>query len=260
MPKKSSFIIIALVSAMLSCLSSCSSDEDKASKIISGLLDSDCVISTNMIGESKNIITSELQKDSTIIVRVYDITANKSDSIISFLKGTKVWEAIPLGADNYLVVSSLPRKDGNDHHLFYAYILRNVQNPKTSSTIQLFIDEGNKNLAATGYTIDSEERKLTLSSFDYDSSSTTILHTVYDFDGHKILSDPLKIEFKAQNTGGESTGGKSTGGTYIWECQYCHEKRNAKNKPSSFEFTCHGRGEAQGFGNSHKWVKIGRVD
>ena len=246
---------IAIASTMLCCLSSCSSEEDRALKVISELPTSDCVIYTNMIGESKNIITSELQKDSTITVRVYDICANKSDSILNLTKGSKVWEAIPLDIDNYLVITSLPREDGKEHNLFFAYILRNVRTPKASTTTQLFVDEDMKNLAATGYTLDSESRKLILSSYNYDSSSATIYHTVYDFDGNKILSDPMKIELKAQNARSESTGG-----TYIWECQYCHEKRNSANRPSGWEFTCHGRGEAPGFGNSHKWVKIGRVD
>ena len=241
---------ICIASTTLLGLSSCTSEEDKALKIISELDTSDCIVSTNMIGESKSIITSELQKDSTITIRVYDLATEKSDSIFSLIKGSKVWEVAPVNDDSYLIVTSVPRQDGNEHNLFFSFILRNVHNPKTSTKTQLFVDEGSKNLAATSYTIDPESRKLTLSSWDNNSSSATIYHTVYDFDGNKIISDPATIEFKAPNNGSGSSGS-----TYIWECQRCHVKINSTKKPSNLE----GLG-CNGSWRFHTWVKIGRVD
>ena len=221
---------------------------------IAQLNETEKVLNMNLIGENKEIISSVQVNDSTLAAVVYSLETEKIDTLASMSNTNAFCEAIPVNT-GYIIITRENRPDGNYHYIYQAYILRNPKDPKARSIQKLLIDKNDKSLAGSGYVIDKESRTLTLASYDKDDDEVIIYHTVYDFDGNQILEDPIKFDLRpimptpAYNEA-----------TYIWECQYCGEKRNSAKNPGPWEFTCHGRGEREGFGNSHKWVKIGRVD
>ena len=245
---------LSCVCALVVIVASCSSPEKKAMEYMAQLNKNDKVLNMNLIGENKEIISSIQVNDSTLAAVIYSLESEKIATLASMSNAFAFCEAIPVNT-GYMVITRENRLDNNYHYIYQAYIIRNHTDPKARSIQKLLIDKNNNNLAGSGYVIDKESKTLTLASYDKDDNEITIYHTVYDFDGNQILEDPIEFDLRpimptpAYNEA-----------TYIWECQYCGEKRNSAKDPGPWEFTCHGRGEAKDFGNSHKWVKIGRVD
>lgn len=236
-------------------LISCSMPADRAKKIEEGLSEKGGVLYKELEGENPRMVTYSLSADSTIVSIVHDLSSAKSDTLVELIKGIEIVEAVPV-EDGYLSVFREKKEDGNERYLYIVSIIRNIGNAKERSESRLNVAEGQEQLGATGYVIDREGKKITLSSYSIEPTNVEIYRTVYDFKGNKIVEDPIHINIP-QYTNTQPELGSAT---YLWECQKCGEKRNSAKRPSSFEFTCHGNGEREGFGNSHQWVKLRRVD
>lgn len=252
--KSSSKYFVGVLSCLALLTGACSNPSKKAEKIIGTLPENSGVLSVNLTGEEKEVIVYSMQPDSTFVVIAHSIDEGTTDSIAKIRKGLDACEAFKV-EDHYIVVTREPRQDGKHHFLYNTHIVRNPKDKKAKTIQVLPVDDNQKSLASTGVVIDKEAKTITMSSYGIENNKATIYHTVYDFDGNRILTDPLTLELRTYEAPSQRSGG-----TYIWECQYCREKRNGAKRPSPLEFTCQGRGENPGFGSSHNWVKVGRID
>lgn len=240
------------------CLSllSCSSPADKAKKIEEGLSQNGKVLYKDVVSENPQLVTYTMRPDSSIVSLVYDLKSDRVDTLIDLRKGVEIVEVVPV-EDGFLNVFREKMTDGKERFLYLSAIIRNVGNPKERSQIFLNTVDGREEIWATSYVIDRDNKKITLSSYEVTPSSVDIFRTMYDFKGNKIVDEPVHVNIPTPQTYSSSSNQTTE---YIWECQKCGEKRTSAKKPSILEFTCHGNGEREGFGNSHSWVKVGKIE
>lgn len=246
-------IAFATAVAVVSGLASCTSPSDKAGKIVKGMDENSSLLYVDTYGETPCVITYTPDDSVGNIVR-HNLKEGKVDTLPQPFIYFRPCEIVPV-KEGYLVISRFPKDEANEKYIYAACIVRNPFDKNTRSIAYVNVDDNAPNLYASGYVLDKESQKLTLSSYDGKSNGAVIYHTVYDFNGNKLNASPESYLAKQQTVAPAG----SSGATYIWECQHCHEKRNSRTRPSEWEFTCHGRGERPGFGSSHKWVKIGQV-
>ena len=252
---KKNYLSIGLILVAGITLTSCGSPADKAKKIEKGLSNNAGVLYKDVQSENPQIITYSIEPDSTTVVLIHDLRANKTDTLTTLIPQSHIVEVVPV-EDGYLYIQKQERQDGNEHYLYQAAIERNIDNPEERTTTYLRVVPDCEEVASSAYVIDRKGKKITLSSYHVVSTYADIYHTVYDFKGNKIVEDPIHINIPTQQTY-TSSPARST--EYVWECQKCGKKRTSSKKPSIFDFTCHGNGERDGFGNSHEWVKIGEI-
>ncbi|MDE5801071.1 MAG: hypothetical protein K2H74_08635 [Paramuribaculum sp.] len=236
----------ALISGTVCFLSSCSTYTDKANDIIGSLSENEGVISVELLGDDPEVITYSMGADSITAILIHSLNTNTVDTLTRFLPGFKMLESVPV-EDGYLIVYCQERQDGNEHYIYHAQIKRHIGNPKEASNTDLRVDETRPELWASGYVIDREAKKITLNSYDVQPSHAVIYHTVYDFKGNKLVSDPVHIDIPQKSQASPS----SSSAMYLWQCQRCGAKKNSRKNP----------GPGLGLGSCwHEWVNIGRVD
>ena len=247
--------LFGLIAAFGLCLASCDSPADKVKKIEKEVSGNGGVLYKEAEGDSPRLVTYSISPDSSIVSLVHDLRSDRVDTLIHLRKGLEIVEVIPV-EDGFLNVFREKMSDAEDRFLYVSEIIRNIGNPDERSVRRLSVKDDKEELWATSYVIDKVGKKITLSSFMIEPTFVEIYRTVYDFKGNKIMEDPIHLDIPQYSYTLSDMGSA----TYVWECQKCGEKRNSAKRPSSLEFTCHGNGEREGFGNSHQWVKVGRVD
>ncbi|MDE5772912.1 MAG: hypothetical protein K2H86_00460 [Muribaculaceae bacterium] len=232
-------------------LISCSSPADKAKKIEEGLSENGGVLYKELEGENPQIVTYSLESDSTTVILVDNLKSDRTDTL-SRLTNCEIVEVVPV-EDGWLYVAKQAREDGKEHFLYKANIKRHIDNPKEQTLTSLDVVDGKENLWASGYVIDREGRKITLSSYEMFNDYFEIYHTVYDFKGNKVVEDPIHIDIpKPQPQVSESSNA-----TYLWQCDKCGKRVNSGKKPrvwGTFGF------EGCINATAHEWVNLGRVN
>lgn len=229
-------------------LISCSSPADKAKKIEEALPANGGVIYRQLDGENPQLITYTVDPDSTTVVWVHNLKSNQVDTLIHLKSGYSLAEAIPID-DGYVYINKESRADGNEHYIYTAGIVRNIDNAQKKTRTYLPVVSTREEIGASSYVIDREGNKITLSSYEVTPTQVEIYHTVYDFNGNRILEDPVHINIPQPQV----AQSVSSSAVYLWECDKCGMRVNSGKKPSPFYTRA-------GDSCFHEWVNMGRVN
>lgn len=228
-------------------LVSCSSPSGKSGDAATiELPDSMEVIGSALTGDNPEIMTLGYD-DSGYLVLARALKSNKTDTVF---RNDEAWQPcqVAKAKSGYVVAC---RHDGGNPMYGYEYAVF-LSNSDDKAGKMLLIDEGNEDLTATGYVINTDSETIELSSTEDDTEMVMLYNDVYDFSGKQLSDNSRKIPIKkvSSSTGFPASifGGGSA--TYLWECSRCGAKKNANTKPFG---TCPD-------GRECKYVKIQRVD
>lgn len=253
--KRKSFLkygrsILLLTATLFLC--GCLTPEEKIKKIVDKLPTNSKVLYKGLEGDENLLITCSPINDTLQIVQAFDLKESNADTLFKITrKEIELFEIFPTGKE-FISVIREQRSDAKYHYLYTILIVSKDEETSKSLFHTLKVADDKNDLASSSYVIDKDKELITLTSYDLSNTSGIIYHTVYDFKGNKILSDPAIWNPRSSES--------SAPAVYLWQCNYCGEKRSSPKRPPFWEFSCYGRGENPGFGSSHDWVKISKIE
>lgn len=238
--KSSHFLLATLILISLLSVCSCSSKDNGEQKKIIDLPEGCCVISSDFTDEEIEIIYSQ---NSVILAN--NLTTNNIDTIMVVDDG-EICDVVKTKS-GYIVVTRTPEMPSMAYFAYKAYNI----NKENNGISQLYIDEEDPSVTSTAYIISKQDGTIILEGSEFGTNQATLYHTVYDFEGEKLIDDPTVIDLKPNiSTISNSSISNSTRNVeYIWECNRCGKKINKSYTPDSWP----GGDPCP----SHDWVKIG---
>lgn len=207
-------------------LNSCTKTSNDAEKFISNLPENSVVYSTDLIDPNTEIIYSQVTQNGELVILATNLNEATTDSVMIVSEGD-ICEVVKT-KNGYLVVT---KTDLDPMHSYYAYHI-NVINKKNNTESNITIGEEGEDIPIEAYIIDPREESIILKGSFFDDQETILYHTVYDFEGDKILEDPILIDLRPRISDSSQTN-SSAPAMYVWECQKCGKKRNSAGQPET---------------------------
>lgn len=233
--------LLAAVATLL-FISSCSQSSNQEDDFTSNLPENSEVLLANFLNGNKEIIYSQITDDGEQVIFAKNLKEDHIDTVMVVSDGVAC--DVVVTDSCYLVVTKTdisPRQAYFDYHVAFV-------NKKDNTIKSLTLGDEGEDITTEAYIVDTKEGIVILKGSCYNDNQAIFYHSVFDFQGDKIMEDPTVIDLNPKVI-------EDTPTMYIWECQKCGKKRNSVTKPETNVFVdvCPDGKVA------HNYVKIGKI-